>query len=213
MMHFMAMVGFDVPESVVRYDPWLTAASFGVAIVIVALGLFTVGLGQPSMPKIIIGGVFTGTGIAAMHYLGMAAMRVGGEVSFDGSIKTLSLVIAIVASTVALWFAVVVNGAGATVAAAMLMGVAVCSMHYTGMAAIQVRLEPSAAPAAGVSAFELLGPISVLACVVISLLAYSTIGLAVRQENAREEEFLAQARELHQAAAMLPRHAGTARHR
>jgi NO-binding membrane sensor protein with MHYT domain len=200
MMHFMAMIGFDVPESVVRYDPWLTAGSFVVAIVIVSLGLFTVCLGDPSIPKIIVGGIFTGIGIAAMHYLGMAAMRVSGEVTYDRSIQLLSVLIAVVASTVALWFAVVIHGAGATLGAALLMGVAVCSMHYTGMASVQVRLLPTTEPITGISAFELLGPISVLACVVISVLAYSTIGFAVRQENAREEAYLADVREVRHAA-------------
>jgi NO-binding membrane sensor protein with MHYT domain len=211
LMHFMAMVGFDVPDSVVRYDVPMTALSLVIAVVIVAFGLFTVGFGRPSIIKIVTGGMFTGLGVAAMHYTGMAAMRVGGVVSFDRTLVVLSVVIAVVASTVALWFAVVIRGASATIGAALLMGVAVCSMHYTAMAAVRVRTVLLDSPVAGVGPFELLMPISVLACVVIAALAYSTLGVTTRQDSAQEEALLARAREMQQAALQV--HAGPARHR
>ena len=211
LMHFMAMLGFDVPSSIVRYDVTITVASLVISVVIVALGLFTVGFGRPSVFKIVIGGSFTGVGVAAMHYAGMAAMRMAGTLSYDRNLVALSVAIAVVASMVALWFAVVIRGAAATVGAALLMGVAVCSMHYTGMAAIRVEVHAVAGDVGGTSPFGLLAPISVLACVVITALAYASVGLSVRQENAREEQVLADARYTHQAAAMLP--VGGARHR
>jgi NO-binding membrane sensor protein with MHYT domain len=211
LMHFMAMIGFDVPSTVIRYDVPITLLSVVLAIVIVGVGLFIVGMGRPAVWKVLLGGPVTGIGVAAMHYAGMSAMRMGGVMSFNHRIVALSVVIAVVAATVALWFALVIRGAGATVGAALLMGVAVCSMHYTGMAAIQVRLTPDAAPIEGASPFALLLPISILACVVITALAYATVGFSVQQENRREEEMLDQARDLHQAAAML--RPGLARHR
>jgi hypothetical protein len=64
---------------------------------------------------------------------------------------------------------------------------------------------------AGVSPFALLMPIGILACVVITALAYATVGFSVHQENEREAELLDQARDVHQAAAML--RPGLARHR
>lgn len=64
---------------------------------------------------------------------------------------------------------------------------------------------------AGASPFALLMPISILACVVITALAYATVGFPVHQENEREAELLDQARDVHQAAAML--RPGLARHR
>jgi NO-binding membrane sensor protein with MHYT domain len=146
-----------------------------------------------------------------MHYTGMAAIRMGGEMIFDYAIVALSVAIAVVAATVALWFALVIRGAGATVGAALLMGAAVCSMHYTGMAAVRVKLAPDTTVVDGVSPFVLLMPISILACVVITALAYATVGFSVNKENEREEELLDQARDLHHAAAML--RPGLARHR
>jgi len=211
LMHFMAMIGFDVPSTVVRYDLPMTLLSVAVAVVIVGVGLFVVGMGRPSVLKVLVGGVFTGLGVAGMHYMGMAAMRLGGEMTFDRPTVALSIGIAIVAATVALWFALVIQGATATIGAALLMGAAVCSMHYTGMAAIRVHLTPDATLVEGVNPFVLLMPISILACVVITALAYATVGFSVNKENEREEELLDQAREVHHAAAML--RPGLARHR
>jgi NO-binding membrane sensor protein with MHYT domain len=196
--HFMGMIGFDVPSSVVRYDVPITVGSLALAVVIVGLGLFTVGYGRPSFIKIAVGGVFTGVGVAAMHYAGLAGMRVSGSITYDSALVGMSFGIAVVASMVALWFAVVIRGAGATVGAAMLMAIAVCSMHYTGMAAVQVRLAPGLGPVPGVSPFELMAPITILACVVISSLAYATVGFSVRQENAREEALLNRTRDAHE---------------
>jgi len=211
LMHFMAMLGFDVPDSTLRFDIVLTVASFGVAVAIVALGLIVAALAKPSLFRIVAGGLLTGVGVAAMHYMGMAAVRLGGSITYDPWLVTLSVCIAVVASVVALWFAVVIRGAGATVGAAALMGVAVCSMHYTGMAAVRVRLEHQAAPIEGVSPFVMLAPISVISCIVISALAYATIGFSMRQEGEREDELLTKARDLHGMAAMLQ--LGGARHR
>jgi NO-binding membrane sensor protein with MHYT domain len=188
LMHFMAMVGFDVPSTVVRYDVPMTLASMVLAVAIVGAGLLIVGTGQPGMGKLFIGGPITGLGVAAMHYTGMAAIRMGGVMSFDPPRVVLSIVIAVVAATVALWFAMVIRGASATVSAALLMGVAVCSMHYTGMSAIRVRLAPEADSIEGVSPLVLLMPISILACVVITALAYATVGLSVQRENQRDEQ-------------------------
>jgi NO-binding membrane sensor protein with MHYT domain len=201
--HFMGLIGFDVPASVVRYNVLITVGSLFIAVVIVGLGLFTVGYGRPSFIKIAVGGVFTGVGVATMHYAGVAGMRISGTISFDSQLVGVSFAIAVVASTVALWFAVVIRGAGATVSAALLMAVAACSMHYTGMAAIKAELASGLGPVPGVSPFELMAPITILACVVISSLAYATVGFSVRQEHAREEAMLARARDLHEAAAIL----------
>nr|WP_275941574.1 MHYT domain-containing protein [Planosporangium mesophilum] len=178
LMHFMAMVGFDVPSTVVRYDVPKTVLSVVLAVVIVGLGLFIVGMGRPRVWKLLIGGPITGLGVAAMHYTGMAAMNMGGVVTYDRTKVILSIVIAVVAATVALWFALVIRAASAKVGAAALMGAAVCSMHYVGMSAIQVRLAPETAVIEGVSPLVLLLPISILACVVIAVLAYATVGFS-----------------------------------
>lgn len=208
LMHFMAILGFDVPDTVIRYDPFTTAASFVLAVVIVAIGLFiAVFPKRTTVVRVVAAGIVTGIGVAAMHYTGMSAVSFSGTVSYDPTLVGASFAIAIVAATVALWFATMIQGASATIAAAMLMAVAVCSMHYTGMAA--VRIELSTEPASGgMGAFELLAPIAVLACVLISSLAYATVGFTVRRENDQEEAMLAHARKMYETAAMVPADSG-----
>jgi NO-binding membrane sensor protein with MHYT domain len=207
LMHFMAMAGFDVPSTVVRYDVPMTLASVVLAVTIVGAGLLTVGMGRPALWKLLIGGPITGLGVAAMHYAGMAAIRMGGVMLFDPTRVAVSVAIAVVAATVALWFALVIRGASATVGAALLMGVAVCSMHYTGMSAIRVELAPETNTIEGVSPLVLLMPISILACVVITALAYATVGLSVQRENQRDDEVAAEVADRQsdrsQTAAML----------
>src|SRR5215208_2575866 len=75
LMHFMAMLGFDLPDSQITYDLWATAASFVIAVAIVAVGLFAAVFTTPSAVKIAIGGIVTGVGVASMHYTGMSALH------------------------------------------------------------------------------------------------------------------------------------------
>src|SRR5262249_36671936 len=83
-MHFVAMVGFAVGGTQVRFDLRITLASWIAAIVIVGFGLFIVGYtNRPTMAKIIVAGTFMGVGVAAMHYTGMAAMNIDGTTTWD----------------------------------------------------------------------------------------------------------------------------------
>src|SRR3954454_2604876 len=71
LMHFTAMLGFDVPASPVRYDPLITAASLGVGVVAVGVGLMVVGHGKRSATKTMVAGTITGLSILGMHWTGM----------------------------------------------------------------------------------------------------------------------------------------------
>ncbi|GAB3936649.1 hypothetical protein GCM10027614_13500 [Micromonospora vulcania] len=135
-MHFMAMLGFAVQGTRIRYDVPLTAASTVIAVVAVGIGLAIVGTGRLNPVRLVGGGIFTGVGVAAMHYTGMAAMRLKGSLGYDGTRVVLSVVIAIVAATVALWLAMTVRRPLAIVVSALVMGVAVNGMHFTGMSAL-----------------------------------------------------------------------------
>jgi PAS domain S-box-containing protein len=77
--------------------------------------------------------MFMGLGIVAMHYTGMAAMHVPTEVSYDPLFVTLSVLIAVVASTAALWLAFRTTALLQNLIAAIVMGVAISGMHYTAM--------------------------------------------------------------------------------
>jgi NO-binding membrane sensor protein with MHYT domain len=143
-MHFVAMMGFSVHEAPVGYDKPLTFAGLAVAIVMVGIGIFIVGYRGATRMALITGGTITGLGVASMHYLGMAGMRLQGQLEYETITVALSVVIAVVASTAALWAAVSVHGFLPSLGASVVMGVAVSGMHYTGMAALSVHLHPTA---------------------------------------------------------------------
>jgi NO-binding membrane sensor protein with MHYT domain len=182
LMHFAAMLGFDVPDSPVRYSIPMTVLSFLFAVVTVGIGLAVVGNGRRSVPKIVAAGILAGIGVLAMHYTGMEGLHVAGTVHYNVMLVAASGVIAIVASTVALWFAVSVRGYGPTAGAAGIMAVAVCGMHYTGMAAMTVQLrEVTPADVKGLAPLAMIIPITVItaACV---------LGVALAALQAMTEE-------------------------
>ncbi|TMU99383.1 MHYT domain-containing protein [Streptomyces sp. DASNCL29] len=140
-MHFIAMMGFHVKETPIGFDIPITLLSLVVAIVVVGIGVFMVGYRGTSPGVLLSAGVFTGLGVAGMHYIGMSAMRMQGHLEYSVPTVLLSVLIAVVAAAAALWAAVTIQGFRASLASSMVMGVAVTGMHYTGMAAVSVRLD------------------------------------------------------------------------
>jgi PAS domain S-box-containing protein len=141
-MHFVAMLAFQL-GMVVIYDVWTTVLSLVIAIVVSGLGLFIVFRQRGTWRAILGGGVLAGTGIVAMHYTGMAAMRMAAQLSYDPFLFGLSIVIAVAAATAALWLALRPQRLWQQLGSAVVMGAAITGMHYTGMAA--ARFEPLAA--------------------------------------------------------------------
>ncbi|MFI6683447.1 MHYT domain-containing protein [Streptomyces sp. NPDC050485] len=157
-MHFIAMMGFTVHEAPLGYDRGITFASLAVAIVMVGIGIFIVGYRGATPMALVTGGTITGLGVATMHYLGMAGIRMNGQFEYNTLVVSVSVVIAVVAATTALWAAVSVHGFLASLGASLVMGVAVSGMHYTGMAALSVQLHGTATPGGGESPAALLAP-------------------------------------------------------
>lgn len=182
LMHFTAMVGFSVTGSVVRFGVVLTVASAIVSILVVGCGLFIVGYGRPSGGKVLIGGVFTGVGVGVMHYMGMAAMHVEGKIGYNAALVVASFAIAIVASSVALWFTVNLQTFGALAAGSLIMGFAVCGMHYTGMAALHVRLSPGLETVNGADPITFMIPVIVVAFVVLAILLMAVLTGPTRED-------------------------------
>jgi len=137
-MHFIGMLAYQVPMDI-GYLPGPTFASLALAIVAVGIGVYIAVSGKLSAVRLTGAGLFTGLGVAGMHYLGMEAMVMpGGSMVYDKTIVGVSLAIAIVAATVALWLAVNLKGTMIMLGSAVIMAVAVCGMHYTGMAAMKM---------------------------------------------------------------------------
>jgi NO-binding membrane sensor protein with MHYT domain len=177
-MHFIAMLGFTVPGQPLLYNVPLTIGSMLLAVAVIGVGLFIVGFGNGGWPRLVTGGVIIGLGVAGMHYLGMAAMSMPGSMSFNLPLVAVSVVIAIVAGTAALWIGTWVRGVGATIGAAAIMGVAVSGMHYTGMAALKVSGASMTSMAgmsegpvvSGVTASSFVIPLLAVMCIVTFIL-------------------------------------------
>jgi NO-binding membrane sensor protein with MHYT domain len=137
-MHFIAMLGFTIPGQTILYNVPVTIVSMLIAIVVVGIGLFIVSYGSGGWRPLLIGGVIVGIGVATMHYLGMQAMSMPDTMRYNTPLFILSVAIALIAGTAALWAGTRVRGIGATVVASLIFGVAVSGMHYTGMAAMDV---------------------------------------------------------------------------
>ncbi len=133
-MHFVGMLAFIMPIPM-SYDIGLTTLSLVVAVFVTGGGFYVISRQSGSQLRLVLSGIFMGLGIAAMHYTGMAAMRGHAELSYDPRFVALSLVIAIGASTVALWLAFRTTGLGQKLVAAVVMGAAISGMHYTAMRA------------------------------------------------------------------------------
>ncbi|MGW0033998.1 MHYT domain-containing protein [Streptomyces sp. NPDC003314] len=160
-MHFVAMLGFGVTGTDIRYDVPLTVLSLVVAMAVVGVGVFAVGHGRDRVRSLLIGGLTTGIGVASMHYLGMAALRLRGQVRYDPLLVGLSVLIAVVAATAALWAALHIHAPAAVAVASLVMGAAVSSMHYTGMLAVSVEVVPSSAALPGAAVMQFVFPLAV----------------------------------------------------
>ncbi len=133
-MHFIGMLAFVMPIPM-SYDIGPTALSLLVAIFVTGGAFYVISRRSVSPLRLVLSGIFMGLGIAAMHYTGMAAMRGHAGLSYDPLFVALSLVIAVGASTVALWLAFRTTDPWQKLAAALVMGLAISGMHYTAMRA------------------------------------------------------------------------------
>lgn len=184
LMHFIAMLGFDTPGSPVRYDIGRTVISAILSIGATFVGLVVFGVRERfSVWRLLAGGLIMGLAVNLMHYTGMWAVQIQGTISYDATLVWLSIAIAIVAATAALWFTVLFDSITLRVVAGLIMGVAVTGMHYTGMAAVSVNIDPTAPPPSGAEVFTFLFPVFVFAVLALAIPIYSVLMASTWQDN------------------------------
>ena len=184
-MHFIGMLAFSLPIPVL-YDWPTVLLSLIAAIFASAVALFIVSRRKMGWPQALLGSLIMGGGIAAMHYIGMAAMRLAAMCSYNPWLLTLSVVVAIVISLIALWitFRLREENQASFVwksAAAIVMGSAIASMHYTGMAAARFMpssILPVTTNAVGISALG----IAAVSAVTLLVLAVAVLTSAVERQ-------------------------------
>ena len=141
-MHFIGMLSFKLPIPM-AYDVPINVLSLFIAILLSGTALYVVRRPAMTAQNLSVGAALMGTGICAMHYTGMAAMRMTPPIVYDNLLFTASVIIAIVASLAALWIAFQLRqkrpgkAIMARIGSALFMGFAIAGMHYTGMAAAE----------------------------------------------------------------------------
>ena len=131
-MHFIGMLAVTLPF-LVSYDPLLTLSSALIAILITGCGLLLLHFGERTNLRILLSGTMTGIGIASMHYTGMAAISANCVVSYRPLGIVLSVLIAIAASTLAMWLAYSNRSLLRTAIGAVVLGLSISAMHYAAM--------------------------------------------------------------------------------
>ncbi len=192
-MHFIAMLGYSIGGQAISYNVPVTILSMLIAIAVVAVGLFIVGFGRgDDRRRLLLGGSIIGVGVAGMHYMGIWAMRMPDTMGFSLVLVILSVIIAMVAGTAALWAAIRLTGLTATLVASLIMGVAVSGMHYTGMAALHVYPAPGGGMltmGAGASATSFLLPL-ILGISILTFLVTAIVTMAPTADEMREDAAL-----------------------
>ncbi|KAF1012197.1 MAG: putative signaling protein [Pseudomonas fluorescens] len=138
-MHFIGMLALRMPFEL-GYDVGITALSLLIAILSSGFALWLVSQARLPLWQLGFGALVMGAGISAMHYTGMAALRMVPGIDYDPALFGASLLIAVVASAAALWIAFRLRRNTpyvrlAQAGAAVVMGLAIVGMHYTSMAA------------------------------------------------------------------------------
>ncbi len=188
-MHFIAMLGFTIPGQAIGYSVPVTIFSMVIAVVVVSVGLLIVGFGGEGLRPLLTGGLIVGLGVSFMHYIGMAAMRMPETMHYNNGLVILSVIIGVVTGTVALLAALRLDALWSAFAACLIMGVAVCGMHYTGMAALHVHpaMPGMTGMQGGASAGSFLVPlivgITILTMVVTAAISLSPTEAELRREN------------------------------
>ncbi|GIP20697.1 bifunctional diguanylate cyclase/phosphodiesterase [Paenibacillus sp. J22TS3] len=138
-IHFIGMLAYSLNIKI-TYDVLITLLSL-LSMILASYIAFRITLPvQVRLLHLAIGGFFMGSGIVVMHYTGIAAMQMGGRISYDPVYWGISSAIALTASYASLFlFLKFRNRSGASMMkwlSSLIMGLAICGMHYTGVKAV-----------------------------------------------------------------------------
>jgi two-component system sensor histidine kinase/response regulator len=179
-MHYMGMEAFKLPVPV-EYDWPTVLLSMVAAVSASAVALFVVSRKTMTMTAAILGSLLMGSGIAAMHYIGMEAMRLPGMCIYSYRLVALSVVLAVVISFVAMWLTFGLRGQTTTWSwrksgSALLMGLAIPTMHYVGMAAVSFM--PATLPASALTHAINISELGLAGIALVTLLVLGLVFLA-----------------------------------
>lgn len=191
-MHFVGMRAYIMPV-VMTYDLGLTLVSWFSAVLSSALALSIISQKNTRTLHLVIGSIAMGGGIALMHYLGMDAMQMSKELTYDPLIFTVSIGIAIGASGAALAICRYLQGRTGSkavalqVVASLVMGAAICGMHYTGLAAVTIPVGARPDPGNLLSGNWLGLPLALAGMALIGMALLASLMDIKKREAVREQ--------------------------
>jgi diguanylate cyclase len=186
-MHFLGMLAFRLPIPL-GYDLSITLVSWLLPVLVSALALWRLSRPEPSGQDLAISAILFGLGINAMHYVGMAALRMQPRIVWDSLLVAVSIAIAIAASAAAIWIVMQLrrHRAGGQklfrLGAALAMGGAIVGMHFTGMAAARFPADSICRAAGGQ-----FGPVQLATLVTLATVSIVAISLLTSVYDARLE--------------------------
>ncbi len=215
-MHYIGMLAFILPIPVAYHWPTVLLSLFA-AILASVVGLGVVSRQKMGWFRALAGSVVMGAGIASMHYIGMAAMRLPAVCHFSSFLVVLSVVFAVLISLAALWitfhFRDEKTGIGwEKLAGASVMGAAIPVMHYTSMAA--ASFTPSGMPvdlshAVSISALGTAGIVAVTFIVLGLALLTSSVDRRFAAQTLEVQEKKLQQSEAYLSEAQRLSHTGS----
>jgi len=205
-MHFLGMLAFRLPIPM-GYDLGITLLSWVLPIAVSAVALWQLGGRVPTARSLAVSAITLALGIIAMHYVGMAAMRMDPAIDYDARWVAASVLIAMAASVTALWLGFKLRAAELTAAwrrralAATVMGFAIVGMHYTAMQAASFpagsvcRAATDSFSLTGLAALVVFGTLGILAVTLLTTIYDARMGardafLVAAEEAARERQRL-----------------------
>jgi diguanylate cyclase (GGDEF)-like protein/PAS domain S-box-containing protein len=184
--HFIAMLSYE-PGVATGYATGLTALSLAAAMAVTTMGLAVAVHGPPSWGAVGGGGI-VGSGVAIMHYTGMAALEVPGRIAWSHDLVIASIVLGILFAAAAFGVAVRTIGARTRYTAAALLTAAVTSHHFIAMGAVTILPDSSRALSASALSDTMLAVM--IAAVSFALIAVSILGAAMDRRIARQNVLL-----------------------
>ena len=212
-MHYIGMLAFILPIPVAYHWPTVLLSLFA-AILASVIALYVVSRQKMGASQAVAGSVLMGAGIAGMHYIGMAAMRLPAICQFNSSLVVLSVAFAVLISLAALWitfhFRDEKTGVGRKkLAGAVLMGAAIPVMHYTGMAAASFTSSGTPADLSHAVSISALGIAGIVAITFIILGLALVTSWVDRRFAAQTFELQQQRNEAYLAEAQRLSHTGS----
>ena len=140
-MHFIGMLAYDM-DMLVSYDMAMTGVSILLAIISAAFALWVIAKPNLTLSRIFSAAIVMGMGISMMHYTGMSAMQMPATITYDIPLVIFSIIVAVSASFAAIWVSInqgkykVDNNKLIKIIGASILAIAICGMHYIGMAAV-----------------------------------------------------------------------------